>query len=276
MTELTPDNAAEIIQRLAMSAEVPNVVDPGTIYAWLSPDGSLHMLDLTGDQYLDEPKRKRGTVAVRDVASLAQYYAKHATEHSDVFADLDAATITAVLNAHQSRAANWQDHRVTLTMVKTPQWETWTAANRKLMSQQVFAEFIEDNAADIAPGGPCTAADLVEMAQQFQAHTKVQFSSGKRLKSGQTQLVYSETIDAKAGERGTIEIPDAFELALTPFEDCDPYRVKARFRYRLNDGTVHMAFHLDDPARTFRDAVGQVVAKAEEACAVKIMRGRPA
>ena len=89
-----------------MSAEVPNAVEPGTIYAWLSPQGQIHLVDLTDDRYLDEPKRKRGTVTVRDVASFAQYYAKHATEHSDVFADLDAATITAVLNAHRATGAD--------------------------------------------------------------------------------------------------------------------------------------------------------------------------
>lgn len=269
------DNAAEIIRDLSLGSAGPSLLEPGCIYAWLDA-GQVHKINLTGDEYLDEPRRKRGTVAVRDVASFAQYYSKHASEHSEVFADLDAATVTAVLNAHTEDGADWQDHRLALVMVKTPQWVTWTTANRQMMSQATFAEFIEDNAADVAPGGPATAADLLEMAQKFQAHTKVQFSSGKRLKSGETQLVYSETVEAKAGERGTIEIPNDFELALAPFEDCAPYRVKARFRFRLADGAVRMAYHLDDPARTFRDAVGQVVAKAEEACSVKIMRGRPA
>jgi len=280
MTELTE---AQSIADVARESTKPHDLEPGCIYVVRTP-GGVQTIDLTGDQYRELPRRKIGRVEVRDVASFAQYYSKHADSNSEVFADLDAATITAVLDAHfatdgddyAGEGARWQQHRVTLTMIKTPQWVTWTTADRRFMTQADFAEFIEDNAADVAPGGPATAADLLEMAQKFQAHTKVTFSSGKRLQSGETQLVYSETVDAKAGERGTIEIPNDFALALAPFEDCDPYRIKARFRFRLSDGAVRMAYHLDDPQRTFRDAVGQVVTKAEEACSVKIMRGRPA
>jgi uncharacterized protein YfdQ (DUF2303 family) len=275
------DNAAQVIRDLSYESSKPRELEPGVIYAWLDA-GQVHQVDLTGDEYLDLPRRKRGTVSVRDVASFAQYHGKHAGEHSEVFADLDAATITAVLNAHAADGADWQDHRVTLTMVKTPQWITWTSHDSgsdsgRLMTQDRFAEFIEDNAADVAPGGPCTAADLLEVAQKFQAHTKVTFSSGKRLQSGETQFVYSEQIDGKAGDRGTIEIPNDFELAIAPFEDCEPYRVQARFRYRINSGDLRMGYHLNDPSRIFRDAVLQVVTKAEKECGdIKIMRGKPA
>jgi hypothetical protein len=113
------------------------------------------------------------------------------------------------------------------------------------------------------------------MAQQFQAHTKVEFKSGARLASGETQLAYAETIDARAGNRGQITIPGAFELGIRVFDDLEPYRVKARFRYRLSGGQLTLGYHLDDPERKVRDAVGLVVAKAEEACGVKIMLGRP-
>ena len=59
------------------------------------------------------------------------------------------------------------------------------------------------------------------------------------------------------------------------FDDLEPYRVKARFRYRITDGALKLGYHLNDPERVVRDAVGLVVAKAEAACGVKIMLGRP-
>jgi uncharacterized protein YfdQ (DUF2303 family) len=276
---LNKDAAAQVIERLAMSAEVPNIVTPGTVYAWLSPhSGQIQVLDLTGDQYREFPRHKTGTVAVRDVASLAHYYAKHSDDSSEVFADLDTATITAVLDAHSNAegGARWQAHRAVLAMKQTPEWADWAGKNKTQMTQQAFAEWIEDHAADIAPGGPTTAADLLEMAQHFHAHTKVTYSSAKRLKDGQTQLTYSEETTAAGGGKATVEIPDAFELAVRPFEDSEMYRVKARFRYRLIQGDLRMFYHLNDPDRTFRDAVLQVVAKAGEACKVTIMRGRPA
>lgn len=276
MNDLT-GSAIESISDLAVRAELGEQLEPGSIYAFMPPNATEpKIVSLLDDKYLDEPRRKRGLVHVTDVASLAQYHAKHGTDHSEVFADLDAATITAVLNAYHADDTDWQDHRVTLTMRQTPQWITWTGQNRVMMSQQAFAEFLEDNAADIAADGPVSAADLIELAQEFHAHTKVTFASGKRLKSGETQFIYTESTEAKAGERGTIAIPDEFELALRPLEDCDLFRIKARFRYRLREGQLTLGYHIDDPAQKFRSAVDEVVALAEGKCEVKVMRGRPA
>lgn len=275
----TSGEAASVIRDLAIATTEPRILQRGHIYGWQQPGGDVAVTDLTGDAYRDYPQHKTGTVGVRDVASFAQYWAKHHDDASEVFADLDAATITAVLDAHAGDGARWQRHRLTLTMRKTPQWETWTRQDRKLMRQQEFAEFLEDNSGDIAADeqSPVKAADLIELAQEFHAHTAVRFSSGKRLQSGQTQLVYSETIEAHGGpQRGTIAIPDAFHLGLAPLEDSTPYRVKARFRYRLTDGELRLGFHLDDPAGLFRDAVSEVVKKAAQASGVKIMRGAPA
>lgn len=283
---MTDTTEAQAIIDATRQGTLPHPVEAGQLYVVQGASG-FSVVDLTGDQYRELPARKTGTVQVRDVASLAQYYEKHADSASEVFADLDAATITAVLDAHTGTSdtpdgfagegARWQAHRAILALQQTPQWQEWTGKNRSQMTQQAFAEFIEDHAADIAPGGPCTASDLLEMAQEFHAHTKVTFGSAKRLKDGQTQLTYSEETTASgSGGRGTIEIPEAFELAIRPFDDSDAYRIKARFRYRLNGGDLRMFYQLDDPDRTFRHAVLEVVTKAAEACSVTIMRGRPA
>ncbi len=279
MTDI--DNAAQLIKDLALGTASPEVLEPGRIYGYMT-EGGPKVVDLTGDEHLDEPKRKRGTVTVEDVAGFAQYFAKHHDEDSEVFADIGAHAITAVLNAHHGAdndfpdsLARWQDHRLILRLAVTPEWAAWAGSNRTMMPQVPFAEFIEDHLADIAADGPCTGADLLEMAQEFHAHGKTEFKQGTRLASGQTQLVYTETIDAKAGERGQITIPGAFELGIRVFDDLEPYRVKARFRYRITDGALKLGYHLNDPERVVRDAVGLVVAKAEAACGVKIMLGRP-
>ena len=278
------EQAAEIIRDLAALTAGADELTPGTIYAYPSISGP-QLVDLTADKYLGQPRRKRGTVAADNIASFAQYYHKHADDDSEVFADLATASITAVLDAHRGRQpggldevyeARWQEHRLVLKLTVTPEWSAWACRDQQLTPQTAFAEFIEDHITDIAADGPCTGADLLEMAQQFQAHTRVQFSSGTRLSSGETQFTYAETIEAKAGQRGNITIPGAFELAIRVFDDLDPYRVKARFRYRISDGALLLGYRLNDPERIARDAVELVVAKAEEACSVTIMRGRPA
>lgn len=265
---------ARLIHHLTQEAAAPERLEPGYIYGWLS-DGQVHEVDLTADRWLDLPRRKQGTVTVTDTASFAQYHAKHADGDTEVFTDLDAATITAVLDAHETDCARWQQHRLILAMRKTPEWITWTTADRKLMSQQDFAEFIEDNIACIVRDGPVSAADLLELAQNFQVHTKISFGSGNRLSSGETQFTYVEESTASAGKRGTISVPPEFEIGIAPLDDCAPYRIEARFRHRSSEQGLRLGYHLDDPARIFRNAVAEVVAKAEEACGITIMRGRP-
>jgi len=275
MTEAITGDAAEIIRDLALEVAAPSRLEPGNVYGWLS-NGQVHKIDLTGDAYRELPERKRGTVTVRDVASFAHYYEKHADDASEVYADLDAAAFTAVLDAHEMLAARWQQHRLTLQLEHTLPWRTWLSLDRRWLTQQQFAEFVEDNARDVAPDGPVTAADLLEIAQSFQANTKVKFTSGKRLATGQTQLTYLEEIDARAGNRGEIVIPSEFALGIVPFEDCAYRRLCARFRYRLDGGELKLGYFLNDPARVARDAVTEIAGILAGECGVTVMRGRPA
>lgn len=275
MTDQTTPQTAAIIRDLARSSTEPAVLEPGGIYAWLT-DGEVHELDLTGDDYRDYPKHKAGEVTVRNTASFAHYYAKHADAGSEVYADLDRGTFTAVLDAHHGDSARWEQHRLVLALEQTLPWRTWLSHDRQMMRQQDFAEFIEDNARDVAPGGKVTAADLLEIAQHFQAHTKVSFTQGTRLATGQTQLTYAETIEAKAGNRGEIVIPSEFTLGILPYEDSPPRILLARFRYRLTGGELLLGYFLNDPARAAREAVAQIAEKVAEDCGITVMHGRPA
>lgn len=279
---------AVVVRDLALASAGPKQLERGEVHAWLA-GGQVHKIDLTGDQYRDFPEHKRGTVTVRDVASFAQYHGKHADVDSEVFADLDRGTVTAVLDAHRSRdayesgdrdAARWQQHRLVLALQHTEPWNAWTALDGRLVAQAPFAEFIEENARYIvAPDAKAaTSADLLDVVQNFQAHTSVAFQSGHRIANGQTQFAYVEetTATAKTGGRGTIEVPNQFSVAIVPYDDCDPKMILARFRYRISDGTLLLGFKLDDAKGVARDAVREVTGKLAEACNVTVMHGQPA
>lgn len=270
------DTAPEVIRDLAFGATHPSQMEPGYVYSWLT-NGQVHKIDLTGDQYREFPQRKQGTVTVANVGSFAWYWDKHAGPQSEAYADLDRGTFTGVINAHGGPAddTGWQDHRIILQLQQSLPWKTWLRFDRAYLSQQDFAEHIEDNARDVT-GTKVTAADLLEIAQSFQANTKVKFSSGKRLATGETQFTYTEDIEAKAGNRGEIVIPSQFELAIRPYEDCAPKPVRARFRYRLADGQLRLGYFLDDPARIARDACDEIAGKLAAECGVTVMHGQPA
>lgn len=278
MTDIRTENDALIEQaRQAAGVEVLTTVSGGELAVFPTARG-IQVIDLDSDEYAnrdERPRRKRGTTTVKDVASFAQYYKKHADENSEVYVDLDAGVVTAVLNADEPDAPRWGDHWLQLRLTPTEQWTTWISKNRMALSQMVFAEHIEDNLPDIA-SEPVTAADMLEIAQTFQAKTTVNYSSGTRLASGDISLRYEETSDASGGAKGNLAIPREFALGIAPFDDVDPYRITVRLRYRIQSNKLHLIYVMDRPEDVVRDAVKTVVRKVEEACSIKVMRGAPA
>ena len=248
----------------------------------------MQKIDLTGDQYRDFPKRKTGTVTVRNVTSFARYYAKHADVDSEVFADLDQGTVTAVLDAHRAQeavgtgdadAARWQQHRLILGLQLTQPWKDWTACNKRWMGQEAFAEFLEEHARDIDPGGSVTSADLLESAQHFKANLKVAITSSRRLRDGQVQFEYTEHVESagRSACKGLIEMPSEFDLAIKPYEDCDTAPVAVRLRYRITDDkSLALGYFMNDPDRVVREAAADVVEVLQAACSVTVMHGQPA
>ncbi|MFI6534165.1 DUF2303 family protein [Nonomuraea sp. NPDC050547] len=280
MTTTTRTENDALIEALE-NTTAPDGLIPGHIYGYKLGD-RVEVIDLS-DKHLPQPRRKTGRVAVGDAASFIHYYKKHADPGSEVYVDIDHGRITAVLNAHEAtpnvelldedNTARWGDHQLILTLAETDAWKRWTYHDRKLIRQADFADFIDDNRADIRKP---TAADMLELVQHFQTQTRVTFNSATVLANGNKRLVFTEETDAGAGAKGQIEVPGQLELGLTPFDDSEPYVVTARFRYRIQGGALQMGYLLDNADNVRRDAVKQVVTHLQEELGVVIMRGTPA
>lgn len=277
MTTTRTENDA-LIGALQESA-LGETLEPGHYYAFKHGD-HVTTIDLL-DRNLDRPRRKTGRIVVEDAPSFAHYFAKHADSNSEVYVDIDAGRVTAILDAHEPTddtldrdgTGRWGEHRLALTLAQTDAWKRWAALDRKTLSQSAFADFIDDNRADIRKPA---AADMLELVQHFQAITKVTFQSSTLLASGDRRLTYVEETDAGAGAKGQIAVPSVLELGLAPFEDSEPYVVTARFRYRIEGGHLKMGFLLDNADDVRKDAVKTVVGKLQEELGITIMRGTPA
>jgi uncharacterized protein YfdQ (DUF2303 family) len=280
---MTDTGTAEILRDLAHRTAKPEVVEPGKHYVWRNLDGGLIERDLTADL----PARKTGTVTVLDVPSFQAYFDKHASTDAEVYADIDKATITAVLDAHtKSDGARWENHKLVLSLQFTPEWEAWKQHDREMLPQVAFAEFLEDHYRDVAPGPDAinpevqhhtTGADLLEIAQKFQAATQVKFESGTRLASGETQLHWAETTEARSGSRGDVVIPTIFQIAVPPYEASgNRRRITARFRYRTASDGLQLGYFLDSPGRFLRESFDEVVTAVAVVIDTDIMQGRPA
>lgn len=262
------------IASLADGANGPAELDLGRYYVVTSRDGQLHKIDLTGEQWQDAPKRKVGNTSVRDVPSFATYWTKHADGASEVYANRDARTVTAVLDANTADGARWGQHRLHLQLQYSTAWKAWTSKDGQPMGQEEFAEFLEDNRADIVEPA---AAEMLEIASSLSASTKANFESGITLSNGQRKLSYVEETTAKAGTRGDLTIPTEIRLGIRVFEGAEfAERVTARFRYRINSGKLSLHYKLDRPADVIALAFEAAVNELADACDTTVMRGAPA
>lgn len=242
----TNNTEAQAVIDVALRAGEPKRLELGGLYAIGTANGGVQQIDLTGEQYLDAPKRKKGTAVVRDVDSFLAYFDKHADDSTEVYADDATRTVTAVLDAHTDGIARWGQHRVQLQLRETAAWLAWTRADNQLLPQEKFAEFVEDNLPDLVEPDSAT---MLEIAESFQATTSAEFQSSQRLDSGARKFSFVEEQTAKAGHKGDITIPATLTLALRPFEGSEPYKVTARFKYRLDKakGALTLGFKIERP-----------------------------
>lgn len=285
MTEHIPD--AQVIVDTAREGIEPTVlldVDSHHLVALVDANGArLQTVDV--EQWGSRPTRKRGSLTHHTGASLARYVNAHQEGTATaLYADVEARRVVAVLNDHEQHSTyepdgnagvvgeepGWGDHRATLALRHSPEWKAWTARDGQLGDQTGFAIHVDERLVDIVdPPG----ADLLELIQTFQANTDVAFRSAVRLDSGETQLRYEETIDAKAGRAGDMTIPNEFTLRLRPFEGSEAVEVRARLRYRVREGQLSIGYQLIRPEDVIREAFDEVLAFIETDTGIEAYRG---
>jgi uncharacterized protein YfdQ (DUF2303 family) len=259
----------------ALSVAATSLHSQGNAHHLVLPPEFKH-IDLTGliEKTLPAPHRKAGTVALGDLVSFLTFVDEQSyTHHCYIYADPDSRTLTAVLNDHERdghESAGWRDYRAVFKAELSREFHGWFSNNKKVMEQEEFAIFLEDNVADIAsPSGE----DMLAVALTLQAKTEVSFSSHRRLDNGQVQLSYSETIDARAGN-GAIDIPREFALGLRLFKNGEGYRLRARLKYRLHAGKVKFWYELDRAENAVEDAFSAYVEQARQS-GFTVLIGKP-
>lgn len=235
---------ADLARQLAMAQVIDGEdLRSGLVVKVVRHDERIETVDL--EHTLVAPRGHRGDATIYEPADFVGYVNRLATPATTVWADPDAATITAVFDDHEDGITpGWRRHRATLAIRRDPEWQAWKSASSKLGSQEWFAEFIEDHLMTITDPDPAT---MLEVATSFQASRSGSFERGTRLQTGDVQLRWSETTSASAGTKGHLEVPERFTIRVAPYLGVEPVDLAARLRYRINDGTLHIGFSLHRP-----------------------------
>ena len=207
----------------------------------------------------------RQFVRLDDAASFAAYVNAFKTGNSRLFVSVQRHNMSALLDYHapsDGKAAGSPDylhHVAGYEMPFSEEWTRWTRIDGQPLPQIKFAEFLEENLADIVdPAG----ASVLEVALNLQSKKKVQFDSGIRLQDGTTQITFREEMES--GGKGALVVPTEFTIAIPVFFGGDRYKIKAFLRYRIEEGrlTFHIALHrkqfmLQDAVQEAAKAVGE-------------------
>lgn len=233
----------------------------------LPPDWSLKSLN----HLLAEPRRKKGTVALRDIDSFFFYLQEQGIKgRTRIYIDADFETnilnIAAVLNDHSDLHAGWMDHRAVYTPRSDLAWKRWMKNNGTKMKQHELANFLEQNIADIHPGTDQslpTGADVLGFVSQLSETRKIKYTSGINTQNGMVQLEFIEEGDE--GQKGKLDAFRQFGLGIRVFENDDAYALKAFLRYRIDrqNGEISFWYELQSPEKVFESATTELLAKVK-------------
>jgi uncharacterized protein YfdQ (DUF2303 family) len=273
--EPIPTAVADIADLARRDAE--RTPQPYTLY----PDRSLVLIKVRNDErvdthdlepYLDNPNRCRGRVTVHDPNDFTDYVNRLANpDYSTAWADVDAGTVTAVINDHATwDDAGWRDHIIQLRLQPDEDWRKWAARDGKLVEQADFAEFVEDVAHGIVDPD---AATMLEIALTMSGKRSVEFSQGTRQQTGDIQLKFEETTQANAGVKGQLEIPERITVQLAPWRGVIVADLPARLRWRINNGKLFIGYKLLRPELFASDVFNGLVDRIRENLHVPLYRG---
>lgn len=261
------DGMEEIVRAGQLIGDAKTAPGGAIPYAVVPEDAKVEELE----RLLPAPTRPRAAVTAKTAETLSAYIVRFKTDATAIFADQETFKIVGIIDYHAPEQPAFREHRVSYIAPRSLEWTTWRTASGKKMSQADFAQFIEDNVVDIrSPAG----ADVLEVARGLQAKKAVAFASAIRLSDGSQEFTYNETIQGTTS-KGKIKVPEEFTLGIPVFFGGELYEVKARLRYRINEGQLLLWYELYRPEHIEKDAFEAVCDAVNESTSVAVWHGVP-
>ena len=221
-------------------------------------------------------------VVLEHPESFIDYVNLFKTGISRIFGTVDktgkGAKFFAVLDYHHPKPdgetqADRIAHKAFYPAPFSEEWDIWTKASGRAMSQIEFADFIDDNIVDvIEPAG----ATLLEMALNFQIKRDAKFSSRIVRQSGSQTLSYVDNSEATGGApgiEGTIKVPEKIKLLLPIFHGGNAFEVAAKINYRPDNSSLKISYTLYRPNKVVEAAVKDIIADIETGTTIKPLVG---
>jgi uncharacterized protein YfdQ (DUF2303 family) len=263
--------------------------------AVILPKGKeLHSLKKLRDEYLTAPERKKGTAFICEPGSFVEHVNRMQDEHSVLFAcvDRDKPSVTAVYDYHQKDGApRFGQHRAHYPFPLSDEWKAWMGRNgsENSMSQEDFAEFIEDRMMDLAQPSLAGARTLAYVeAIQCELATPSQVATLSRelsirvdqnlvqqvkVSSGESQMVFRE--EHRDTNGAPLKVPGAFLIQIPIFTGGIEAVLPVRLRFRVAGRSVNWHYEIALVDALFKQAIDEEIKKIQAGVELPVFVGSP-
>lgn len=259
------------------------------------------------------PRRRKGTATHATLASFIAHANRFRDADTALFAhgDMAVPSLTAVFDYHQALTMTDADgvvidrglagalprfgeHRSVYSFPVSTEWKAWLEknGNKNAMSQQEFAEFLEDRIMDVLPppdsdasaahlldiakqlgGSFATPAKLLELSRGLTVHLDERVKQVTNLSTGEGEIQWHQTHNGADGQ--PLKVPSLFLIGIPAFKEGMLYRLCVRLRYRAGGGTVRWFYEIYQFERAFEDAFNEACQKAAEETKLPLFNGTP-
>lgn len=235
-------------------------------------DGNLKTLENL--QELDKPRHIKATRQLRNVDDFIEYHNRFSNDESTILVEVDKANFISILDHHSPTEAQHGYHKAEYRCPETDEWQNWKEMDKKGMSQEEFASFLESNhlqvikpvsgqftpeELDVVQDKLPTGTDMLEIAKTLQITESSNITAATNLHNGAVKIDYQEEINGNAGANGSMEIPTYFVIAPQLFKDGQRYLILCRFKYRKRGPKLALYYELVRPHKSHEAAVKDVI-----------------
>lgn len=285
----------EAVERLAKVTTVSFPDGPEPAIAAVPEGVELKSLKYFVDELRQHPERREGRANLESVQSFCDYINRFKNANSAVFAtegDGNNPKLRGIIDHHQQGSdgeARFGRHVAAYDFPMSEQWKAWHEADGSPMSQEQFAEFLEDRLLDVREPSEAgesaakfsddlavslaTPAQLRDLSKGLSVRVNQRAAQKFNTNTGETTLSFSED---HAQEDGTpIAVPGGFVLGIPVFHAGDGYQLHARLRYRVSGRAVSWTVKLHRPDVVFRHAFNEAADAVAKKTECHVFRGHP-
>lgn len=217
------------------------------------------------EKFRERPNRIVGQVELIDVPSFALYVSKYATAGTVLIGDRKG-NVTAHLDYHEGpELPTRSTHKAVLRSIKTPEWTTIENVLGKPLTQEGFAEVLEElEHVFVSPD----AAKIAEICLNVKGSVTATFESRVNRSNGTVSFCYTEDAD-----KGTVKIPEFATIQVPIFEHSDAIEAKLLIRHKVSSGKIVFTLAIPNAARLVYNSNRELFAAVAAATSMPVLVG---